>query len=185
MSAGAYLKNAHQQVSPYLKTAGEFAVQKKQEFDAYVEQAPHVVNLMCSLGGVLVVTHAIWKVFNYSTFTRKFIWWLMNIYQVFFGLVTFVVELHPDAHPSIHEHLQSWQEWMHEWAKGLTMLWGRGLFYIFQGTLILVGTPGNELDWISIFIGLYMTGMGIICFSLHYKARQNTKKGGKPYIQVA
>lgn len=53
--------------------------------------------------------------------------------MVFFGVVTMVTESDPSFTTQWHDYLLPLQQWMNEWAKGLTMLWGRGLFYVFQG----------------------------------------------------
>lgn len=58
--------------------------------------------------------------------------------MVFFGVVTMVTESDP-SFIQVHETLTPLQKWMHEWAKGLTMLWGRGLFYVFQGLSVRPG----------------------------------------------
>ena len=52
---------------------------------------------------------------------------------MFFGVVTMVTESDPSFATQWHDYLLPLQQWMNEWAKGLTMLWGRGLFYVFQG----------------------------------------------------
>ena len=44
-----------------------------------------------------------------------------------------VTESDPSFITQLHDTLLPIQKWMYEWAKGLTMLWGRGLFYVFQG----------------------------------------------------
>lgn len=61
------------------------------------------------------------------------IYYVVNAYMVFFGAVTMVTESDPSFITQLHDSLLPVQKWMHEWAKGLTMLWGRGLFYVFQG----------------------------------------------------
>lgn len=61
------------------------------------------------------------------------IYYVVNAYMVFFGAVTMVTESDPSFITQLHDTLLPIQKWMYEWAKGLTMLWGRGLFYVFQG----------------------------------------------------
>ena len=61
------------------------------------------------------------------------IYYVVNAYMVFFGAVTMITESDPSFITQLHDTLFPVQKWMYEWAKGLTMLWGRGLFYVFQG----------------------------------------------------
>ena len=86
------------------------------------------------------------------------IYYVVNAYMVFFGAVTMVTESDPSFITQLHDSLLPVQKWMHEWAKGLTMLWGRGLFYVFQGLpshfswLINVN---HHLCWWNHYFGWY------------------------------
>ncbi|CAE8712099.1 unnamed protein product [Polarella glacialis] len=139
-----------------------------QSFNEFVEQAPHRVNVMCFCGGAAIVVNGILGILNVFSAFSDTIYYVVNCYTVFFGLVTCVTESHPSFMTPIHDHLQSIQEWMHEWAKGLTMLWGRGLFYTFQGTLAVLS---SGLVSFGIIIGAYMMAMGAVCINLHFRKR--------------
>merc|ERR1711948_134323 len=125
------------------------------------------VHLVCQLGGLAVVLNGVVGVLDIFDVFDHAIYYIMNCYAVFFGVVTCITESHPQNNPaSIYETFKGLQEWMHEWAKGLTMLVGRGLFYIFQGVLAIVSSGYISL---GILIGVYMIVVGIVCISVHIK----------------
>merc|ERR1712113_1030568 len=101
---------------------------------------------------------------------------VVNVYLLFFGLVTCISEVNSDVLPVVHVAIEHYQNWMHEWALGLTELWGRGLFYLFQGTLALVSS--QSILSLGIIVGPYMIIMGIYFLYL-YKQRHG-KADDKP-----
>jgi len=151
-----------------------------QDLNQYIEQAPHRINMMCFGGGAgLVVAGALSMINIFNIFDRT-IYYIVNGYQVFFGIVTCMTELHPEFAGVWHDKLLHWQAWMHEWAKGLTMLWGRGLFYLFQGMLCTMCC----FNWyIGLVLGLYMMAMGAMCIQQHFKNRSSVQVT-QDYIQI-
>lgn len=122
---------------------------------------------MCFVGGIAVVVNGIFAVLDVFDVFDHTVYYLVNAYQVFFGLVTCLTELDEDwCGPNVHGWLHQRQKWMHEWALGLTMLWGRGLFYIFQGTIALVS---SSLLSLGLMIGIYMLIAGILCLNQHFR----------------
>ncbi len=49
------------------------------------------------------------------------------------------------------------------YCKGLTFVWGRGLFYIFQGTLTL-----SSLTILNMIVGFYLCMVGCLCLAHHW-----------------
>merc|ERR1712217_295474 len=105
---------------------------------AFIEEAPHRANQLCILGGLLVMINGVFGLLNIGTLDSTPMVYIVNAYLIFFGLVTVASEVKPDFAPMAHQHLESWQEWLYEWSMGLKELWGRGLFYLFQGTLTVL-----------------------------------------------
>eukprot|EP00930_Biecheleria_cincta_P035319 TRINITY_DN24298_c0_g1_i1.p1 TRINITY_DN24298_c0_g1~~TRINITY_DN24298_c0_g1_i1.p1 ORF type:complete len:176 (+),score=20.95 TRINITY_DN24298_c0_g1_i1:50-577(+) len=143
----------------------------------FVEQAPTRINMMCFCGGLAIILNGIFGVLNVFAVFDNTIYYVVNLYTVFFGVVTCITESRGDFQPT-HDMVEATQKWMHEWAKGLTMLWGRGLFYIFQGTLAVLS---SGLISFGIFAGSYMMLMGMACVGLHFR-----KRGPPPedYIRI-
>eukprot|EP00933_Yihiella_yeosuensis_P065942 TRINITY_DN69966_c0_g1_i1.p1 TRINITY_DN69966_c0_g1~~TRINITY_DN69966_c0_g1_i1.p1 ORF type:complete len:173 (+),score=15.21 TRINITY_DN69966_c0_g1_i1:57-575(+) len=145
----------------------------------YIEQAPHRINIACFAGGAAVVLHGIFGVLNIFAVMDNTINYVVNFYMVLFGVVTCVTESHPELHPAMHDVLEKIQAWMHEWAKGLTLLWGRGLFYIFQGSLAMVS---SGLISVGLIVGAYMIAMGAVCISMHFRNKGKVPNGD--YIRI-
>mmetsp|Transcript_21026 Transcript_21026/g.45523 ORF Transcript_21026/g.45523 Transcript_21026/m.45523 type:complete len:168 (-) Transcript_21026:18-521(-) len=144
-------------------------------FREVIEEAPHLLHLMCQIGGLAVILNGILGVLDIFTIMSHAIYYVVNLYMVFFGVVTCITETHPENIPMVHENLKSTQIWMHEWAKGLTTLQGRGLFYIFQGCLAFVSSSTISLGMV---IGVYMSVAGALCISMHL--RQETRYSSIP-----
>eukprot|EP00931_Biecheleriopsis_adriatica_P107200 TRINITY_DN81540_c0_g1_i1.p1 TRINITY_DN81540_c0_g1~~TRINITY_DN81540_c0_g1_i1.p1 ORF type:complete len:171 (+),score=32.70 TRINITY_DN81540_c0_g1_i1:58-570(+) len=147
-------------------------------FHDFVEEAPHRINVMCFAGGAAIVLNGFLGVLDVFDAFDDTIYYVVNAYMVFFGIVTCVTESHSGLSPELHEKFASTQEWMHEWAKGLTMLWGRGLFYVFQGTLCILSSSNLSL---GVLIGAYLMVMGAVCINLHFRRR---KEVPDDYIRI-
>lgn len=154
-------------------------------FHAYIEEAPHRVNVMCFIGGCAVVFYNIWGILNpFDALSNpdSFVKYTAGVYCVFFGLVTCLTELHPEFAGPVHDSLQKFQVKMHEWAKGLTMLWGRGLFYMFQGSMIAANAGISDI--IGLSVGVYMMLCGIILGSLYMQSYHAPGAPQENYIRV-
>eukprot|EP00415_Alexandrium_ostenfeldii_P003865 UN3865 len=129
---------------------------------------------MCFMGGIAVVVNGIFGVLDVFDVFGDTLHYVVNAYQVFFGIVTCMTELDEDWCGPLHGWLHQRQKWMHEWALGLTLLWGRGLFYLFQGTLVLVA---SSLLSLGLIIGVYMMVAGALCINQHFVERRKAQAG--------
>merc|ERR1712226_812622 len=121
---------------------------------------------MCFGGGVALIVAGIFSLIQIFNIVSQPIYYIVNAYQVFFGVVTCITEMKEEFAGKFHTRLEHIQEWMHKWAKGLTLLWGRGLFYIFQGLLCTVSCFNG---YVGLLIGLYVMAMGMVCVQQHFK----------------
>eukprot|EP00443_Scrippsiella_acuminata_P131627 CAMPEP_0115577120 /NCGR_PEP_ID=MMETSP0272-20121206/2908_1 /TAXON_ID=71861 /ORGANISM="Scrippsiella trochoidea, Strain CCMP3099" /LENGTH=341 /DNA_ID=CAMNT_0003011921 /DNA_START=46 /DNA_END=1072 /DNA_ORIENTATION=- len=147
-----------------------------RDFLDYVEEAPRRLSLMCFLGGLAIMVNGLLGVLDVFQVFDHMIYYVVNLYQVFFGLVTCITELHPDVSPDMYASFFKLQKFMHEWAKGLTTLWGRGLFHLFQGTLAMLSSGD-----LGVLIGLYM-----MVIRVHLAALQAARARApqEDYIQI-
>jgi len=156
---------------PIEKTSTRELLRHVTAFKRYVEETPATLKVMCFIGGIAVVVNGIFGVLDLFSVFDKPVYYVVNAYQVFFGIVTCVTELDEDwCGGNVHSWLHQRQKWMHEWALGLTMLWGRGLFYVFQGVLALVS---SSLLSVGVVIGLYMVVSGGLCINQHFKEHRH------------
>merc|ERR1711948_115842 len=126
------------------------------------------VHLVCQLGGLAVVLNGVVGVLDIFDVFDHAIYYIMNLYAVFFGVVTCITESHPQNNGAS----------VYESVKGFPMLVGRGLFYIFQGLLTIVS---SSLLSVGIVIGTYMTVVGVICIGVHIKDSHASRQD---YIRV-
>lgn len=162
-----------------LRAVAKSAIASMNDITNFIEQAPGRINAMCFGGGAAVVLVGLLTIINVFNAMSHTLYYVVNTYQVFFGVVTCLTELHPAFAGRWHDQLQHWQAWMHEWAKGLTLLWGRGLFYIFQGLLCCVSC----FSWlVGIALGMYMLAMGGLCIQQHFKKHPGRAETHQDYI---
>merc|ERR1719277_2009459 len=96
------------------------------------------------------------------------LYYLVNAYQMLFGLATCIIEA-PREWVREHAKLQRAQAFIYDFAKFLTTFGGRGLFYLFQGSLALSLT-GISLQFL---LGCYMVFLGLICIAAQYGLRMD------------
>ncbi|CAD7937028.1 unnamed protein product [Amoebophrya sp. A25] len=112
-------------------------------FKKYVQGGPAGIQMLCFLtGGFTVVVGIIGLIDVFGAIFSPFTF-ILNIYVLFFGLVTVVVEADEQrlADTPVLEYAApktvDAQKFFNSEAKFLTLLWGRGLFYIFIGLLMI------------------------------------------------
>ena len=149
------------------------------ELDDYIERGPHRLNVLCFVGGAAIVLNGIFSVLDVFNVFGSPVYYVVNLYMVFFGAVTCVTEARPTFAAQLHDTVQGVQRWMHEWAKGLTLIWGRGLFYIFQGTFCVLS---SSLLSLGILIGAYMLVIGLVCLKVGYK--RHMASASPDYIRI-
>merc|ERR1719382_99970 len=123
MSPAAWTPPCRAVSLPHESSGLDTALQTLRSFRDSIEEAPHKVRVMCQIGGAAVVLNGLLGVLDVGEVFDHAIYYTMNLYAVFFGIVTIVTETHPDnGTPALYDNLKSVQQWMLEWAKGLTML---------------------------------------------------------------
>ncbi|CAE7941276.1 Abcb10 [Symbiodinium necroappetens] len=162
-----------------LQTSSKSIKDLADELDDYVERGPHRLNVLCFVGGAAIVLNGIFSVVDVFNVLSEPVYYVVNAYMVFFGAVTCITEARPTFAAQLHDTVQGVQRWMHEWAKGLTLLWGRGLFYIFQGAFCLLS---SGLLSLGLIIGAYMLVIGLLCLKVGY--RRHVQSTSADYIRI-
>lgn len=135
------------------------------KFKSFIDEAPERANQLCIAGGLLIMLKSFFGLLAFWDLARSPMVYVVNAYLMFFGFVTVVAEVQPDFAPMAHEKVERIQAWMYEWSLGLKELWGRGLFYIFQGTLALLSC--TSLFSLGIVVGPGMMALGIYFLYLY------------------
>ncbi|CAJ1420023.1 unnamed protein product [Effrenium voratum] len=129
----------------------------------YIQRGPEGVGWLCFVGGAASVVLGLLGFLDIAGIVLNPLQYLVNAYQTGFGLVVCVLEAPPEWMRS-NARLQKAQRFIHDFAKFLTTFGGRGLFYVFQGSLDLT------LDTYSLtfLVGCYMCCMGAVNIAMQY-----------------
>ena len=93
-----------------------------------------------------------------SLFTAKA---TLSLYTLFFGFVVVMLEGNGKFYPD------RWKRIIRTQAKFLTLLNGRGAFYVFLGTLLMAQWPTAG----PFLLGIYMAAVGTVMFVYGYHAK--------------
>lgn len=138
-----------------------------------VNKGDHYISFLCLLGGVALSITGIMGLLKVQ-------WpWqiLIQLYLVVGGLLTVFIEIRPYC-------FQICCNWFNKrlefWIRCLARMWGRGLFYMFLGSINFAQKDASWFDWI---VGIYMLVVGTLCFCLGRAAANklsnvNTRLGG-------
>eukprot|EP00928_Gymnodinium_smaydae_P014751 TRINITY_DN15425_c0_g3_i1.p1 TRINITY_DN15425_c0_g3~~TRINITY_DN15425_c0_g3_i1.p1 ORF type:complete len:209 (+),score=37.69 TRINITY_DN15425_c0_g3_i1:53-628(+) len=145
------------------KEAGTYALSAASTVHEYIKRGPEGVGWLCWLGGLLTFVFGILGVFNIFNVLVNPLGYVINIYQMAFGVATLLIEA-PKDWVDRSMKLDNAQKFVHEFAHFLTTFGGRGLFYLFQGSLTL---SAPELSF-SFLLAIYMFGLGALCIAMQY-----------------
>lgn len=163
----------------------QMAVQAYGKFHNFVhdEEAPWRVNIIGLVAGVLVILNGFFELINVYNAMGEPIAYLVNFYQVFFGIVTVILELKPEYAGGVHAALKNIQDFIHEWALGLQLYWGKAAFYILQGLLTLLSSGFFSF---GSAVGAFMTLVGVVNLQLFWKHGKNAPGAATPedYIRL-
>lgn len=123
------------------------------------------VSYLCLLGGVLNIVYNIFFFMDVFDALYEPITYVVCAYQLVFGLISCMIEAPEEWVQRMQsQSVATIQQRIHENAMFLTTKGGRGLFYAFQGSLLLA------LDgmFLSTALGLYMILLGIVLIAMQY-----------------
>lgn len=129
----------------------------------YVQKGPDGIGWLCFVGGGLTTLFGVLGIFNFFAALLEPIDYVIHVYEMVFGLVTCVLEA-PADWVEQNQKLRRAQQFIEEFARFLTTLGGRGLFYLFQGSL----TYSTEAVSVTTALSLYMCFCGVVCIGMQY-----------------
>eukprot|EP00811_Abedinium_folium_P012882 NODE_21965_length_728_cov_6.637271.p1 GENE.NODE_21965_length_728_cov_6.637271~~NODE_21965_length_728_cov_6.637271.p1 ORF type:complete len:183 (+),score=56.74 NODE_21965_length_728_cov_6.637271:79-627(+) len=138
-----------------------------------LDQAPGFLEVLCFIAGILVIVNGLEGILNIPGVIDHFTNYVVNIYEVIFGVITCIIELHERI---CGNRFDSLKHSVHNWARGLETHVGRGLFYIFQGNLALMG-EGLGVGGGTI-IGVFLIFLGFIRILTHFRQKDDGSLAG-------
>eukprot|EP00929_Paragymnodinium_shiwhaense_P016280 TRINITY_DN124541_c0_g1_i1.p1 TRINITY_DN124541_c0_g1~~TRINITY_DN124541_c0_g1_i1.p1 ORF type:complete len:203 (-),score=48.94 TRINITY_DN124541_c0_g1_i1:103-711(-) len=130
----------------------------------YIQRGPQGVGWLCFVGGLVTFVFGMLGTIDIFAVISSPLTYLINVYQMAFGAGTCVIEA-PEEWVPKYQRLQRMQAFTHRHAKFLTTFGGRGLFYIFQGSLALSLSGVMSLSGI---LAMYMFLLGVMCIMMQY-----------------
>jgi len=140
-------------------------------FQEYIQQGPQGISTLCFVGGVGTSALGVMSLTSVFDTIRDPVDYVLNAYLCAFGLATVVIEADTDRigmmvmpFDRLAGPVTSAQAWLHEECRLLTQLRGRGLFYLYQGTLLVTQCA----FCLNFLVGLYVSLMGLLCISISF-----------------
>mmetsp|Transcript_61107 Transcript_61107/g.176088 ORF Transcript_61107/g.176088 Transcript_61107/m.176088 type:complete len:186 (-) Transcript_61107:216-773(-) len=141
------------------EVGGQAVGQLRESWDdvkKYIQRGPEGISWLCFMGGLATFLLGVLGFIDIFDAMLDPLYYLINAYQMLFGLCTCIIELPRDFE---NQKLQSAQKFVYKFGKFLTTIGGRGLFYLFQGSLALSLT-GVSLQFL---LGCFMLFVGLLC----------------------
>lgn len=160
---------AYRQGREHASYAGAAAMQAGSSLREYVQGGPAGVSILCFMGGGVTCVVGLLGLLNLGALFTPF-HYVLNLYLTGFGFISILLEADPErlgelaVIGKLAPLVQSYQKEVFERAKFLTELRGRGLFYLFVGTL-----AGSQcLVCLTFLCGLWNVLMGVLCLMMSF-----------------
>lgn len=141
----------------YLGSAGVKTVE-------LVEQGPTGVRILAFVAGLACCVNAVMFCASIGNI-MAFPVYVVSGYQIVFSVTTMIFESPPSVIEKI-PGITKYQDMLMEKAKFLSEVLGRGLFYLFQGSLWLAFSNIGKIT--DIAVGLFMIFVGILHIIMHF-----------------
>jgi len=130
-----------------------------------IEQGPAGIRVLAFVGGCASITIAVMYLINpLNAFAVAY--YVISGYQLIFAATTILFEAPQNVIEKIGP-IDKYQAMLIENCKFISLTGGRGLFYIFQGSLWLALMEGiSEIH--KLVVGLYMIFIGFLHVAMHY-----------------
>lgn len=161
---------AYEQAQASAQVAREGAHVAIQELGKYIKEGPAGISILCFLGGLVTTLVGFLGLFSFSEiFTAPFTY-ILHMYLTGFGLIAAMLEADTTAMSKMKvlgklaPLIESYQMQIIKRANFLTELTGRGLFYVFVGSLAVT----QCFVCVLFLVGLWNVLMGIICILMSF-----------------
>lgn len=145
--------------------AKELAGQGMEQVRSSIEQGPEGLRLVCFVGGAALFIYGLADVIQIFRGFGNLLHYIVTAYMTLCALLTCVMEADPKWVNS-YPQLGTAQARLYEYAKVVTTLWGRGIFYLFLGSLALL--LHDPIISPSVLFGVYFMGMGVLLIAWHF-----------------
>lgn len=187
MNAIAKAKAAEmgQQGVEYAKQGAKAAFQGMHQ---YIQGGPAGVSVLCFLSGCATAVIGFLNIINiFGALTSPFTY-LLNSYLCVFGVVTFLLEVDVDRMKAVpgmgafSEQIMKYHDFVCDYCKFLTLLKGRGLFYVFIGSFAI-----TQMSLLLIAVGLANLFCGVVCvlMGFGYSGDEVATRLSQGYAKVA
>mmetsp|Transcript_51506 Transcript_51506/g.137455 ORF Transcript_51506/g.137455 Transcript_51506/m.137455 type:complete len:248 (-) Transcript_51506:80-823(-) len=155
----------------------------------YVEQGPKSARVLAFAGGVFSIVCSVLSLLSVANIVFSPAKYVLAVYLALFSVTTMIFEVNPILVGKFPV-LGTYQDLIIEKAKFMSEARGRGLFYVFQGSLWLSWSSLSELFTLDLFsllrgsCGIYMILMGIIHILIHYGKLQVVVEKGRGYASA-
>lgn len=144
----------------------QYAGQAGAMLVAQIEQGPAGVRVLAFLGGLAsCVVSALHLINPFGLLTGTVVY-VLCFYQMLFSLTTMLFEAQPEWIQRVGGGVDTYQDMLIRKSKFLSEALGRGLFYVFQGSLWL--SIAGMADVMELACGAYMVFVGILNILMHY-----------------
>jgi len=147
--------------------AADYAGRAGGEFMSQIEQGPTGVRFLAFCGGAVSVGYAGYMMLgllNPFNLLGGPVTYVICGYQLIFGLTATIFEMPPDYMAKV-PGVNGYQDLLMQKAAFLSDVAGRGLFYIFVGSLWFAL---GGLSPVDLALGCYMTFIGFLHIAMHY-----------------
>merc|ERR1719379_3402182 len=101
-----------------------------------IQKGADALSILALLANLFVLFCAVFGMIGIGDIIFSPIHYIVNIYQVFFACCACALEF-PDNKVEQVPYVAEAQKYIFQYAKFLTKLWGRGVFYIFEASLAM------------------------------------------------
>ncbi|CAE7229838.1 unnamed protein product [Symbiodinium natans] len=148
----------------------------------YVQRGPEGVGWLSFMGGAVSIALGLLGFLNIADLILDPLEYVVNGYQTVFGVVVCLLEA-PDEWITSNAKLTQARDFIQEYARFLYTCGGRGLFYLFQGTLAM----SLDTYTVTFIVGCYMCGLGVVNIAMQYGYFQDPaapRRNADVYIHV-